>query len=70
MSGWSVPNRPYGSLGYVNVLGFALITIAAWPVVPLGARLAHRLDAALLRRIFGICLALVAFNMMRKTGLF
>ena len=70
VSGWSVPNRPYGSLGYVNVLGFALITIAAWPVVPLGARLAHRLDAALLRRIFGICLALVAFNMMRKTGLF
>ena len=70
LSGLGIPNRPFGSLGYVNGLGFALITIAAWPVVPLGARLAHRLDAALLRRIFGICLALVAFNMMRKTGLF
>ena len=70
ISGWSVPNRPFGSLGYVNGLGFALITLAAWPMVPFGAKLAHRLDATLLRRIFGICLALVAFNMARKTGLF
>ena len=70
LSGWSVSNRPFGSLGYVNGLGFALITLAAWPMVPLGVKLAHKLDATLLRRIFGICLALVAFNMMRETGLF
>jgi len=70
LSGWSVPNRPFGSLGYVNGLGFALITIAAWPMVPFGAKLAHKMDATLLRRIFGICLALIAFNMARKTGLF
>lgn len=69
-SGWSVPGRPFGSLGYVNGLGFALITIAAWPMVPLGAKLAHRMDAKLLRRVFGICLALVAVNMARETGLF
>ncbi len=70
LSGWSVPGRPFGSLGYVNGMGFALITIAAWPMVPFGATLAHRLDAKLLRRIFGICLALVVLNMARKTGLF
>lgn len=70
VSGWAVAGRPFGSLGYVNLLGFALITVAAWPFVPLGAKLAHRLDATLLRRIFGICLALVALNMARKTGLF
>ena len=70
LSGWGIADRPFGSLGYVNGLGFALITIAAWPMVPFGARLAHRLDATLLRRIFGICLALVAMNMARKTGLF
>lgn len=70
LSGWDVPNRPFGSLGYVNGLGFALITLAAWPMVPLGVKLAHKLDATLLRRVFGICLALIAFNMMRKTGLF
>ncbi|MEP4052445.1 MAG: sulfite exporter TauE/SafE family protein [Litorimonas sp.] len=70
ISGWGVAGRPFGSLGYVNGLGFALITIAAWPMVPFGAKLAHRLDATLLRRIFGICLALVAMNMARKVGLF
>lgn len=70
LSGWAVAGRPFGSLGYVNILGFALITLAAWPMVPFGARMAHRLDAVLLRRIFGICLALVALNMLRKTGLF
>ena len=70
MSGWGVAGRPFGSLGYVNGLGFALITIAAWPMVPLGAALAHKLDAKLLRRIFGICLALVALNMAREAGLF
>lgn len=70
LSGWGIANRPYGSLGYVNGLGFALITIASWPLVPFGAKLAHKLDATFLRRIFGICLALVALNMARKTGLF
>jgi uncharacterized membrane protein YfcA len=69
-SGWGIAGRPFGSLGYVNGLGFALIALAAWPMVPLGAKLAHKLDAVLLRRIFGICLALVALNMARKTGLF
>lgn len=70
LSGWGIASRPFGSLGYVNGLGFALITLAAWPMVPFGAKLAHRMDAKLLRRIFGICLALVAINMARKTGLF
>jgi uncharacterized membrane protein YfcA len=70
LSGWGVADRPFGSLGYVNGLGFALITLAAWPMVPLGAKLAHKMDATVLRRVFGICLALVAINMARKTGLF
>lgn len=70
LSGWGITGRPFGSLGYVNGLGFALITLAAWPMVPLGAKLAHKMDASLLRRVFGICLALVAVNMARKTGLF
>lgn len=70
LSGWGVAGRPLGSLGYVNGLGFSLITTAAWPMVPFGAKLAHNLDAAYLRRIFGLCLALIALNMARKAGLF
>jgi len=70
VSGWGIGGRPFGSLGYVNGLGFASITLSSWPMVPLGAKLAHKMDATLLRRIFGLCLALVAINMARKTGLF
>ena len=70
LSGWGIAGRPFGSLGYVNGLGFALITMAAWPMVPLGAKLAHKMDAVLLRRVFGVCLALVAVNMARKAGFF
>ncbi|MGB3455635.1 MAG: sulfite exporter TauE/SafE family protein [Litorimonas sp.] len=70
LSGWGVTGRPPGSLGYVNFAGFALIVVSAWFAVPLGTALAHRLEAVPLRRIFGLCLALVALNMARKAGLF
>jgi uncharacterized membrane protein YfcA len=65
LSGWALPGRPLGSLGYVNGLGFALIVICAWPMVPLGARLAHRLKPEPLRRAFGVLLLVVALNMAR-----
>lgn len=70
LSGWAVPGRPIFSVGYVNLVGFALIVASAWFMVPLGTAMAHRLKAVPLRRIFGICLALVALNMARKVGLF
>jgi len=66
ISGWSVAGRPYGSLGYVNLLGFALVASFAILTIPLGAKLAHSLPQAKLKRIFGICLLLVAANMARK----
>lgn len=70
ISGWGVAGRPPGSLGYVNLVGFGMIVASAWFAVPIGTAAAHRLDATLLRRIFGLCLALVAINMARKAGLF
>ena len=70
LSGWAVPGRPAFSLGYVNLAGFALIVASAWFMVPLGTALAHRMKAVPLRRVFGVCLALVALNMARKAGLF
>ncbi|MGB6230961.1 MAG: sulfite exporter TauE/SafE family protein [Litorimonas sp.] len=70
VSGWGVAGRPPISLGYVNGAGFVLIVASAWFAVPLGTALAHRLEAVPLRRIFGVCLAAVALNMARKTGLF
>ena len=65
-SGWGVDNRPAGSLGYVNLYGFALIAIVSLFFVPIGTALAHKLDQRKLKRVFGICLLLVALNMARK----
>ena len=65
ISGWGVEGRPQGSLGYVNLLGMALIVVCAWPFVPLGTKSAHGLAPGPLRKAFGVALGLIALNMVR-----
>ncbi|NNE58876.1 MAG: sulfite exporter TauE/SafE family protein, partial [Hellea sp.] len=69
ISGWSVPGRPPFSLGYVNLMGFALMAAATIICVPFGVRLAHRLSQDKLRIVFGVFLFLVAANMIREVAL-
>ncbi len=66
ISGQGVEGRPPLSLGYINLLGFALIGLASVLFVPLGVRAAHALPQKNLRRLFGICLLAVALNMLGK----
>lgn len=66
ISGWPVTGKPAYSVGYVNLLGFLFIASIAFFTIPLGARLAHKLSQKRLKRIFGVCLLLVALNMARK----
>ncbi len=66
ISGWNVPNRPDFSIGYVNVLGFVIIATTAFFTISMGANLAHRMSQKKLKLVFGICLLLVALNMIRK----
>ncbi len=63
IAGWDAPLRPPGSLGYVNLLGFALIVPATVLAAPLGVRLAHSLDTLNLRRAFAVFLALTSLRM-------
>ena len=65
ISGWGLPGRPPGSLGYVNLFGFALVVICALPAVPLGVKAAHALPPGPLRKAFGVVLIAVALNMAR-----
>lgn len=58
--------RPPLTLGRVNFVAFGLVVAMTALTAPIGARLAHRLDPVLLRRIFAVFLLLVAANMMRK----
>ena len=65
--GMGKPGLPVGSLGYVNIP--ALITVGAASIItaPIGARWAHSLDEAVLKRLFGVYLLIVSFAMFWKS---
>jgi uncharacterized protein len=63
-TGWGREGLPPGSLGFVNLPAFALISVFTVTMAPVGATLAHRLNASLLRRSFGVVLALVGGRML------
>lgn len=65
--GWNADGLPPFSLGYVNLAAFALISVFTVTMAPVGARLAHTLDAQLLKRLFAILLTLVATKMVWDT---
>lgn len=67
LSGWGIEGRLPLSIGYVNMLGFVLVALTSILFIPLGARLAHSTDQRKLKIIFGVFLALVSINMIRKT---
>ena len=63
LSGWGTPGLPPLSLGYVNLIGFALITPMSVLCAPLGARLAHSLPANAVRLAFAGFLLATAVRM-------
>ncbi|MEM1151437.1 MAG: sulfite exporter TauE/SafE family protein [Pseudomonadota bacterium] len=69
LTGWGRSDLPPFSAGFVNLPAFATISVFTVAMAPVGARLAHTLDASILRRAFGIVLALVGSRML-YTGAF
>ncbi|OJX75888.1 sulfite exporter TauE/SafE family protein [Magnetospirillum sp. 64-120] len=63
LTGWNVDGRPPFSLGYINLLGVALILPTSMVMAPIGAKLAHSLNTQGLRRAFAGFLALTAARM-------
>ncbi|MCK0166622.1 sulfite exporter TauE/SafE family protein [Jannaschia sp. S6380] len=59
--------RPPMTVGLVNLPAFVVIVAMTVLTAPVGARLAHRMNAAPLKRVFAGFLFLVALNMLRKT---
>ena len=60
-NGWGHAELPASSLGYVYLPAFAWLVPSSMLSAPLGARLAHRLPVATLKRIFaGVLIALAA----------
>ena len=63
-AGWSSESLPSGSVGYVNFLAVLLLVPATMLAAPIGARLAHSLPAAVLRRVFAFFLGATALKML------
>lgn len=64
IAGWGNENLPAGSLGFVNLVGFALIAPVTVLAAPLGAKLAHALSRRNLSLLFGVFLLIVAIRML------
>jgi uncharacterized protein len=62
-AGWNVADLPPLSLGYVSLVGFMLVTPTSILLAPLGAKLAHRVDTKVLKRVFAAFLAITALRM-------
>lgn len=54
------------TIGYVSLLGFAVIAPISWLVAPFGAKLAHTLDRRRLSAAFGLFLLVVAARMLYR----
>ncbi|MEO1199556.1 MAG: sulfite exporter TauE/SafE family protein [Pseudomonadota bacterium] len=59
-AGWGTEGLPPASLGYVNLLGVALVIPVTLLVAPLGVKLAHAVSKRTLEIGFGIFLLIVA----------
>lgn len=63
-NGWNVAGLPGGSLGYVYLPALAVLVLGSMATAPFGARLAHRLPVATLKRIFAGLLVVLAGKML------
>ena len=63
IAGWGLESLPRWSLGFVYLPAFAGISITSMLLAPVGAKLAHRLKGATLRRIFALFLLALAFKL-------
>ena len=63
-AGWGNPQLPPFSLGYVNLVGAALIVPSSMIAAPWGVKLAHSIPPLLLKRLFALFLALTSARML------
>lgn len=66
LAGWGLPGPPGPALGFVSLPIAAALLPTMLLVAPFGVRLAHRVPAARLKRIFGVFLGLAAFGILTK----
>ena len=66
LAGWRLPDMPPGTLGYVYWPAFLLLSAASMLTAPFGARVAHRMEVAPLRRVFaGVLYVMAGYFILR-----
>jgi len=64
IGGWGLADLAPWSLGYVNLLGFALIASMTMLMAPVGVALSHRYSQVILKRVFAAFLGVNALRML------
>ncbi len=64
VAGWGQPLLPEWTLGYVYLPATIGIAVMTFTMAPLGVKIAHRLPAKQLKRVFGGVLLVVAGRML------
>ncbi len=64
INGWSQTSWDKLTLGYVNLPAVLTIAAASFWIAPLGARMAHRLPVAILKKIFACLLVALSLRML------
>jgi len=66
VTGWNDVRLPPGSLGYVSLVGFALIAPATVLAAPLGAKIAHGMSQKRLSMLFGAFLVIASIRLFYR----
>jgi uncharacterized membrane protein YfcA len=64
INGWSVANLPAHTLGFIYWPAVVLIAAASFFTAPLGAKLAHTLPVATLKKCFAVLLIVLSAQML------
>jgi uncharacterized membrane protein YfcA len=66
ISGWSTVDLPPFSLGYLSIPTMAVLALGAIVFAPVGAMIAHKLSAVMLKRVLAVYLLIVGTRMILK----
>jgi len=66
VNGWGAPDMPALTYGYVYLPALVLVSLVSTFFAPLGAKLAHRLPVATLKKVFAGVLMLLCAKMLHS----
>jgi uncharacterized membrane protein YfcA len=64
ISGWQIAGMPALSVGFIYVPAVLSMTVLSVITAPIGAKLAHRLPVALLKKLFAVMLVALSGKML------